>query len=306
MITVTQSYGGNFIVPPVIPNLRRQGVPPGGPADPILARLVSELAQNQTVLELTAPITLVTDCLTQIAIAAPRNSACIPDHPTMCLGLISASPSTSLTIHAPKTGFRVYLSWTGLDSPTLLPTPISTGQSLASSHNHFSSSVILDPVLIPPPTETIRYLYIIENATQIHCQTTPAISRIGNRLSFDILDSNEIPPQTASAKTSPHLFRNLAPNTRSEPSTHGTIQVTPDNQLLIHGPDGPTLGGYPKIGTIIEADLPSLAQLRPGQQIELIPVSLEVALDLRRESALQLQKTLHQINQALRIAHNST
>ncbi|ARU41680.1 hypothetical protein CCB80_11220 [Armatimonadetes bacterium Uphvl-Ar1] len=116
----------------------------------------------------------------------------------------------------------------------------------------------------------------------------------------------ENPPEPASANTGSHFWNHLTPNLRSEPSTHGAIQITPDNQLLIHGPDGPTLGGYPKIGTIIEADLPTLAQLRPGQPIQLTPISLEGALDLRQESALQLQKTLLQINQALRIAHNST
>lgn len=353
MITVTQTYGGNFIVPIRIPNLRRQGVPPGGPADPLLARLVSHLSKSQTVLELTAPITLETDCPIKIAIAAPRNSASIPHHPTMCLGLITASPGTPLTIHAPKTGFRIYLSWSGLDSPSLLPVPITMGHSLASLNNNPSQSIILDPELISPPANAIRYLPIIEVAPQVNCQTTPSLSRIGTRLSLETLHLSESqtrtlsggqgwedqprlspdlifapppplgedlgggrqgtskfnpenPPASASANTGYHFWNHLTPNPRSEPSTHGAIQITPDNQLLIHGPDGPTLGGYPKIGTIIEADLSTLAQLRPGQPMVLTPVSLEEALDLRQESALQLQKSLLQINQALRIAHNST
>ncbi|ARU41679.1 hypothetical protein CCB80_11215 [Armatimonadetes bacterium Uphvl-Ar1] len=181
-----------------MPNLRRQGVPPGGPADPLLARLVSHLSQNQTVLELTTPITLVTDCPIQIAIAAPRNSASIPHHPTMCLGLITASPDTPLTIHAPKSGFRIYLSWSGLDSPSRLPTPISTGKSLARSNNHGSRAIILDPDLISPPIETIRYIPIIENAPQINSRTTPSISRIGTRLSIETLHLSESLPRTRS------------------------------------------------------------------------------------------------------------
>jgi antagonist of KipI len=45
----------------------------------------------------------------------------------------------------------------------------------------------------------------------------------------------------------------------------GSIQVPPDGQPIVMMADAPTTGGYPKIATVIGADLPKLAQLLPGE-----------------------------------------
>jgi len=45
----------------------------------------------------------------------------------------------------------------------------------------------------------------------------------------------------------------------------GCIQVPPDGQPILTLADGPTTGGYPKIATVVSADLPALAQLVPGE-----------------------------------------
>ncbi len=45
----------------------------------------------------------------------------------------------------------------------------------------------------------------------------------------------------------------------------GSIQVPPDGQPIVMLHDGPTTGGYPKIATVITADLPLFAQLVPGE-----------------------------------------
>lgn len=47
----------------------------------------------------------------------------------------------------------------------------------------------------------------------------------------------------------------------------GAVQVPPDGQPIILGWDGPVTGGYPVIGGVIAADLPRLAQLRPGAKL---------------------------------------
>jgi allophanate hydrolase len=43
-------------------------------------------------------------------------------------------------------------------------------------------------------------------------------------------------------------------------------------------PDGPTVGGYPKIAVVVSGDLGRLAQLRPGDRPILRLVSLEQAI----------------------------
>ena len=47
----------------------------------------------------------------------------------------------------------------------------------------------------------------------------------------------------------------------------GGIQVTPSGELIVLLAEHQTTGGYPIIATVIEADLPLLAQARPGDTI---------------------------------------
>jgi antagonist of KipI len=59
----------------------------------------------------------------------------------------------------------------------------------------------------------------------------------------------------------------------------GCVQVPPDGQPIVMGPDSPTTGGYPKIATVITADRPRLAQLLPGQaRVRFEEVTVEQAL----------------------------
>jgi len=48
------------------------------------------------------------------------------------------------------------------------------------------------------------------------------------------------------------------------------------------------MGGYPKIATVISADLPALGRIRIGAKIAFELVSIEVAQELRREAVAQI------------------
>jgi antagonist of KipI len=50
----------------------------------------------------------------------------------------------------------------------------------------------------------------------------------------------------------------------SEPVAPGTVQLPPDGQPIVLLAEAQTIGGYPRIGHVIAADMPRLAQLRPG------------------------------------------
>jgi allophanate hydrolase subunit 2 len=45
----------------------------------------------------------------------------------------------------------------------------------------------------------------------------------------------------------------------------GSVQVPPDGRPIVALADGPTTGGYPKVATVIGADLPLLAQALGGE-----------------------------------------
>ena len=51
----------------------------------------------------------------------------------------------------------------------------------------------------------------------------------------------------------------------SEGMVFGSIQVPPDGQPIVMMADRPATGGYPKIATVIRADLPKVAQLLPAK-----------------------------------------
>jgi antagonist of KipI len=48
----------------------------------------------------------------------------------------------------------------------------------------------------------------------------------------------------------------------------GTLQLLPDGQLILLMADHQTTGGYPRIGHVVTAHLPKLAQLRPSDNIQ--------------------------------------
>ena len=87
----------------------------------------------------------------------------------------------------------------------------------------------------------------------------------------------------------------------SEPVCPGSVQVTRDGQCIILGIDGQTIGGYPKIAQIIQADLDHLGQLRPGDVLRFRKVELAEAIDLYRRR----QDFLHEWWQRGRISLDS-
>jgi biotin-dependent carboxylase-like uncharacterized protein len=61
----------------------------------------------------------------------------------------------------------------------------------------------------------------------------------------------------------------------SEPACPGAIQIPDGGSPIVLMPDGPTVGGYPKLGVIASADLGVLAQLVPGRRPRFALASLE-------------------------------
>lgn len=69
----------------------------------------------------------------------------------------------------------------------------------------------------------------------------------------------------------------------SEGVTYGSVEITTDGQPIILLKDRPTIGGYPKIGTVMSLDLSQLAQRQAGTQIKFELMTLEQAQQQRRE-----------------------
>jgi biotin-dependent carboxylase-like uncharacterized protein len=63
----------------------------------------------------------------------------------------------------------------------------------------------------------------------------------------------------------------------SEGICHGAIQIPADGQPIVLMNDRQTIGGYPKIGSVIPIDTAKLAQLQPGSSIKFKEISVEDA-----------------------------
>ena len=65
----------------------------------------------------------------------------------------------------------------------------------------------------------------------------------------------------------------------------GTVQLPPDGKPIVLLADAQTIGGYPVIGHVIGADLPLLAQLRPGDPVRWQPCTIDEAHRAWRDAA---------------------
>ena len=61
----------------------------------------------------------------------------------------------------------------------------------------------------------------------------------------------------------------------------GDVQMTGDGVPYVLGPECQTTGGYPRVGTVIAADLPRALQAVPGARLRFRFVTREAALAAR-------------------------
>ncbi|WP_221030955.1 5-oxoprolinase subunit PxpB [Actomonas aquatica] len=67
----------------------------------------------------------------------------------------------------------------------------------------------------------------------------------------------------------------------SQPVQAGTVQVPPSGKPIVLLADRQSLGGYPRIATVISVDLPVLAQVPPGGRVQFVETTLAEAEALR-------------------------
>jgi len=117
----------------------------------------------------------------------------------------------------------------------------------------------------------------IENLTTQPFTITAEYNRMGMRLSgpkFEITQALDMP---------------------SEPIARGSLQVPGHGDPLCLLADHGTAGGYPKIATVITADLDAMTQLRAGDQLRFKAISVEAAVKAARDRAALLVKMAEHI-----------
>jgi biotin-dependent carboxylase-like uncharacterized protein len=102
---------------------------------------------------------------------------------------------------------------------------------------------------------------LVENAYTV----TPAADRMGMRLAGPLLEH---------AKGYNIVSDGIAP---------GAIQVPGNGLPIVLLADRQTTGGYPKIATVVSADLPALGRLTPGAKVAFTAVDIEAAEAAHRQ-----------------------
>ncbi len=116
--------------------------------------------------------------------------------------------------------------------------------------------VPLHPIDVAPVIDLVpgpRLDWIDENSKSVLVSRSFSVSdkvdRIGVRLS------------------GPRLVRSRTGELPSEAIIRGAIQLPPDGEPIVFGPDHPTTGGYPVVAVVAERHAHLVAQLRPGYTV---------------------------------------
>lgn len=242
---------------------RKFGVPVGGAFDKASFHAANEVLGNEagaTVVEF-ALGTLELEALEPGCLGVVgATEAVLVDGVSVGVNLaVEYKAGAKITVTPPKAGLRTYLSVPGgfVCEPVLgsaSGAAVENGDVLSATHMQECAAGRL---VQAPSSLSSRPLRVIPIGHDSWTAATYGVGRNLNRVGLR-LDGPKPMIDAASG--------------RSEPSVFGAVQLTEDRTLIIHGPDGPTIGGYKKIGCIVRADLDRVGQLAPGDEVQFLSV----------------------------------
>ena len=190
-----------------------------------------------------------------------------------------------LRIGTPTTGVRTYLAvGGGIDVPPTLgsrstdtlsglgPAALAAGDRLPVGDAAPQAAAPVDWIVprLPGPLATVRAL----PGPRAGWLTGPAAACLYGHAWEVTTESNRVGVRLRG----PVLERSVTGELPSEGMVAGAVQLPPSGQPIVFLADHPTTGGYPVVAVLAEADLPLVAQARPGQRLRFVP-------DPRRQAA---------------------
>jgi UPF0271 protein len=246
-----------FVMPPAF-GQQSLGVSPGGPQDRFSFETGHILLGNSVrrSLEFILPPVLEVTRAANFVLTGARFKKS-PPHAIV----FSARPGDQLRFGRVEHGLRGYLAW-GAPDEALAARTLPPFEELA---NWQSQRIRILPG--PELDWAEQPERLISNPWKIGTQ------------------SNEMGLQL---KAVGHPLRVRSENMISAPVTDGTVQLTPGGPIVLMR-QRQTVGGYPRVAQVIEADLDRLAQIRPDQVIRFEWTDLKTARELllKKQSALR-------------------
>lgn len=237
---------------------RRFGVPVGGAFDRESMRLANSLLGNSVespVVEF-ALGTMEIEALTSgcLALVGAAEHVLLNGAMREMNAVVRMDAGDVLTVLPPQRGLRTCIAASGgfVDEEVLgsvSGSVVERGTELQSASDNATAGGSL--ARLPRSLEE-RPLRVVVNGDASWCSVKYRVSRHIDRVGLRL----EGPKPMLIARAG-----------RSEPSVFGAVQLTEDRTLIVHGPDGPTIGGYIKIGGVVRDDLDRLGQLAPGDEV---------------------------------------
>jgi biotin-dependent carboxylase-like uncharacterized protein len=253
---------------------RRLGVPVGGAMDRATFELANALVGNAPEtpgieFAVRGPTLRANVGLTAVILGAPFlvnvAGGCVPSGQSFAV-----SAGQAIEIRGTPVGMRAYLAVAGgIDSPDVLGSrggfsPLVAGEVLKCDSRP-APLRRLDPncpFLQASRNWTLRLLPGPQHDWFPELKDTYTVSTASDRMGIR-LDGPRL--------TFPD--REMI----SEPVVPGAIQITRDGQPIILGVDGQTIGGYPKIAHVIDADFDLLGRMMPGDRVHFDRINFAAA-----------------------------
>lgn len=218
--------------------------------------------------------------------------------------VIKVSEDDNIHFGKAKSGMRAYLGIAGGFQSEVVLNSKSTHEKLHIS-KHLKKGDVLHSEKTHTPKENVRlktfkddkivrvirgqqFNYFknteIDKFLNQHYMISGNFDRMGFRLDGDALES----------------FRGY--DILSEPTLLGSIQVPADGKLIVLMNERQTIGGYPKIATVIKADIPKIAQLQPNEPFQFKLIEIAEAKKLYKDLIEELQNNAY--IEAVNLAHH--
>ncbi len=283
------------------PGHRWLGIPASGAMDPLALQVANIAAGNPPhapALEITAPgpvLRVLDDC--RIAVAG-ADLSCAVDGVAVAPGsVVALRGGRTVEFGAPRAGMWAYLALAGgFDVPIILGSASTYVPGSLGGHGgrrlregdllgtrqpaKTGRGQDVPQVSLPDGQVTVRVIpgpqddWVSDETRTTFLREPYRITPQGDRSGMR-LDGRTLTHRRATAE---FLSDGVLP---------GAVQVPSGGQPIVIMPDGPTTGGYPKIASVISADLRLVAQSPPGTRVSFRASSMEAAVDaLRRERAL--------------------
>ena len=271
MSRISFRYGTLHLVGPPSLHRRRFGVPVGGAFDRESQMIANTLVGNDLLHpcyeSAMAEVTLDFDEDATIAIVGAEAEVTLNGRMDRSNASWQIRAGDQVIIGSPRRGCRAYFAAAQFQGDR---------EMFVSQTRNLGSIRLAEPPSSVSMAGQIEVLPANESVGIQSLRVLPAMDRLGIRCRPDPL--------------TPHQLE-----LPSVPICPGTLQVTPDGTVIVIGPDGPTIGGYPIVGYVRRDHLSRVAQWTPGMVAQLTTV-------LRREASFSETRGLTHRLAELRLA----